>query len=81
MTDSTDPDTGLLIRNPDEMFDPAPLAFSHMGIVPEGRRLVFLAGQGGGSPKGSFEEQVRQALGSLDKAMMAAGGSMNGAML
>lgn len=78
MTDSTDPKTGLIIRNPDDMFDPAPLAFSHLAILPKTGQLVCVAGQGGGSPKGTFKEQTAQALDSLDTAMKAAGGDMKG---
>lgn len=78
MTVSLDKATGLEISNPDTMFDPTPLAFSHLAILPPGARTVFVAGQGGGSPKGDFAEQVESALSSIGTAMAAAGGAMSG---
>lgn len=78
MTDSIDEKTGLLIRNPDTMSDPAPLAYSHLAIAPPGAQAVWVAGQAGGADKGSFEDQVRIALENIDTAMRAAGGNIGG---
>ncbi|MEM9798387.1 MAG: RidA family protein [Pseudomonadota bacterium] len=78
MTDWTDPRTDLTIRNPDGMFDPAPLAFSQLAILPPQAPVIMVAGQAGGSPKGPFAAQVRAALDGIRSAMEAAGGDMNG---
>ncbi|MCQ8186645.1 RidA family protein [Parvularcula maris] len=78
MTKSVDENTGLVIENPEGMFDPSPLAYSHLAIAPAGARTIFLAGQGGGKHKGSYQDQVRVALASLGQAMRTAGGDMSG---
>jgi enamine deaminase RidA (YjgF/YER057c/UK114 family) len=72
---STGP-SGLVIANPKGLHDPAPMAYSHLAIVPAGGRLVFVAGQTGGRDKGSYRDQVRVALGAIRTAMEAAGGTM-----
>ncbi|MFD0858620.1 RidA family protein [Roseovarius aquimarinus] len=68
--------SGLRILNPDTMFDPAPMGFSQMAIIPAGARTVHVAGQTGGAHKGDFANQCRTALGSIDTAMRAAGGTL-----
>ncbi len=68
--------SGLVILNPASMFDPAPLGFSQLAIVPAGGRIVYVAGQTGGAQKGSFQEQCRVAFESIDTAMRAAGGTI-----
>ena len=79
MTVSRDAATDLEISNPDGMFDPEPFAFSQLAIVPSDARLIFIAGQGGGgSPKGDFTTQVKNALQSIGMAMTSAGGAMGG---
>lgn len=79
MTVSGDVATGLEISNPEGMFVPEPFAFSQLAIVPSGARMIFIAGQGGGgSPKGDFTKQVKNALRSIGIAMKSAGGAMGG---
>lgn len=78
MTASTDAKTGLRIENPDGMFDPSHLAFSHLAIAPEGSQVVWVAGQSGGADKGDFADQTATALSSIGKAMQAAGGDIGG---
>jgi enamine deaminase RidA (YjgF/YER057c/UK114 family) len=68
--------SGLTIANPKGLYDPAPMAYSHLAIVPAGGRLVFVAGQAGGPNKGSYRDQVGVALGAIRTAMAAAGGTM-----
>ena len=68
--------SGLVIGNPKALHDPASMAYSHLAIVPPGASLVFIAGQTGGADKGTYREQVRNALGSIRTAMEAAGGTM-----
>ena len=65
------------ISNPDGMYDPSPYAFSHLGIVPPGNHLIFVAGQGGlGAGKIDFESQCQHSIECVDKVMNAAGGSI-----
>ncbi|MEX3014038.1 RidA family protein [Gymnodinialimonas hymeniacidonis] len=78
MSKSVDPKTGLVIHNPSDMFDPAPLAFSHLAVAPPGAQAVWVAGQSGGADKGDFADQTRVALSSIATAMQAAGGDING---
>ncbi len=33
--------------NPEPLFDPAPYGLSHVAIVPQNTRLIFVTGQGG----------------------------------
>ena len=78
MTDSVHAASGLLVRNPDDLFDPAPLGYSHLAVAPSGARLVWIAGQAGGPDKGSFADQTRVALANVGAAMRAAGGDIGG---
>lgn len=71
-----DEPSGLVILNPETMFDPEPLGFSQVAIAPPGASTVYIAGQTGGADKGLFAEQCRVAFGSIDTAMQAAGGSI-----
>lgn len=68
--------SGLVIENPPEMYDPAPLAFSQIATIPAAARTVFVAGQVGGPQKGTFSQQVDEALAAIDTAMRAAGGGI-----
>lgn len=68
--------SGLTILNPGTMFDPAPMGFSQVAVVPPGARTVYVAGQTGGARKGSFADQNRVAFESVDTAMRAVGGTI-----
>jgi enamine deaminase RidA (YjgF/YER057c/UK114 family) len=74
----SDPRTTLTLLNPPGLYDPAPNGYSHIGIVPAGTRLAFIAGQGGetvdGQLSSDFREQVRQAMANLLIAIAASGG-------
>jgi len=67
---------GFVIFNPDTMFDPAPLGFSQVASVSASARTVYVAGQGGGAPKGHFADQCRVAFENIDTALRAAGGGI-----
>ena len=64
------------LSNPDGLYDPSSNAYSHIAVVPEGKRLVFVAGQVGDTPKGDFGTQVRQIFAHIQIAMRAAGGEL-----
>lgn len=74
-TKSTRP-SGLVIQNPETMFDPLPLGFSQVAVVPPGATTVYIAGQTGGQNKESFESQCRNAFDSIGRAMESAGGTI-----
>lgn len=40
--------------NPAGLYDPSPNAYSQVAVVPAGRPLAFISGQGGDNPDGSF---------------------------
>ncbi|MET0312740.1 MAG: RidA family protein [Burkholderiaceae bacterium] len=65
------------LSNPDGLYDPTQNGFSHLGVVPAGRKLVFVAGQGGETAdaqlKPTFEGQLHQAMDNLVVALEAAG--------
>ncbi len=68
--------------NPDALFDPTPYGFSHVAIVPAGKKFVFIAGQGGeenkeGKLSGCFRTQVRQALTNIQTALKTHNLDMN----
>ncbi|MEB2775393.1 RidA family protein [Algoriphagus sp. D3-2-R+10] len=70
------------LANPTSLFNPAPFGFSHVAIVPEGKTLFFIAGQGGekdiqGTLDPSFRDQVRQVLLNIAKALESQGLSLN----
>jgi len=65
------------ISNPESLSNPAPYAYSHLGVVPAGQKLIFVAGQGGsGAGTDDFREQCQSAITNVDKVMKAAGGGM-----
>jgi len=68
----------LKFVNPTAVAKPAG-AYSHVAIVPAGRRLLVLAGQVGNRPDGSFVEgvegQFEQALANVNALVAAEGGS------
>jgi enamine deaminase RidA (YjgF/YER057c/UK114 family) len=74
----SEPRSTLTLLNPPGLYDPAPNGYSHVGIVPAGTRLAFIAGQGGETADGrlssDFQQQVRQAMDNLSIAIAAAGG-------
>lgn len=74
----SEPRNTLTLLNPPGLYDPAPNGYSHIGIVPAGTRLAFIAGQGGETADGQlssdFRQQVRQAMANLLIAIEAAGG-------
>jgi enamine deaminase RidA (YjgF/YER057c/UK114 family) len=47
------------LLNPSTLYDPAPNAYSQIAVVPQGRSLVFISGQGGDNPDGSFSPDFR----------------------
>ncbi|MEM1256018.1 MAG: RidA family protein [Cyanobacteria bacterium P01_H01_bin.21] len=64
--------------NPAELGNPTSYGFTNVVMVPAGKTLVFLAGQGGRDQQGhlgDFETQLKQAFISLRKALAAAGAS------
>ena len=69
----------LTISNPKGLYDPAGFGYSHVAQVVPGARLVFIAGQGGERPDGSYAEgfqaQVKQAFHNLLTALASAGAS------
>jgi enamine deaminase RidA (YjgF/YER057c/UK114 family) len=68
------------LLNPAGLYDSSPNAYSQLAIVPPGRRLVFISGQGGDNPDGSFAPdfatQAASAFGNLGIAVEAAGASL-----
>lgn len=62
--------------NPPELGDSSNYGFTNIVIVPAGKTLVFIAGQGGRDDQGhlgDFETQLKQAFTNLRKALVAAG--------
>ena len=51
--------TALTLINPPGLYDSAPNAYSQIALVPAGRRLVYVSGQGGDNPDGSFSTDFR----------------------
>lgn len=70
----------MKLSNPAGLYDSAPNAYSQLAIVPPGRRLVFISGQGGDNPDGSFSPdfatQAASAFRNLGIAIEAAGASL-----
>ena len=56
-TDMSTPRLKLL--NPPSLYDSSPNAYSQLAVVAGGSRLVFLSGQGGDEPDGSFSPDFR----------------------
>ncbi len=63
--------------NPPGLYDSSPNAYSQLAFVPAGSRLVFVSGQGGDRPDGSFDAdfsaQATAAFRNLGIAIEAAG--------
>lgn len=62
--------------NPPELGDPSNYGFTNIVIVPAGKTLVFISGQGGRDDQGhlgDFEAQLKQAFANLRRAIAAAG--------
>jgi len=68
------------LLNPAGLYDPSPNAYSQLAIVPAGRRLVFISGQGGDNPDGSFSPdfatQAASAFRNVGIAVEAAGAKL-----
>lgn len=61
-------------KNPPSLFDPSPYGFSHMVTVPEGYKLIFVAGQGGeenteGKLSSDFRRQLAFSLKNIKDAL------------
>ncbi len=67
----------MKLLNPPALYDPSPNAYSQLAMVPAGCRLVFISGQGGDNPDGSFaadfHTQAVAAFRNLGLAIEAAG--------
>ncbi len=67
----------MKLLNPSGLYDSSPNAYSQLTIVPAGRRLVFVSGQGGDNPDGSFSPdfatQAASAFRNVGIALEAAG--------
>jgi enamine deaminase RidA (YjgF/YER057c/UK114 family) len=67
----------MKLLNPPTLYDPSPNAYSQLAMPPPGARLVFISGQGGDNPDGSFPEsfsdQATAAFRNLGLAIEAAG--------
>jgi enamine deaminase RidA (YjgF/YER057c/UK114 family) len=63
------------IVNPASLYDPRPNGYSHVAVVAEPQRLVFVAGQGGEDVNGElpaeFAEQLQRALANVSAALQA----------
>ena len=62
--------------NPSELGNPAGYGFTNVVMVPAGKTLVFIAGQGGAEGQGQygdFEAQLKRAFANLRIALAAAG--------
>lgn len=71
----------LTISNPDGLYDPSGFGYSHVAEVSAGARLVFIAGQSGEQPDGTYVEgfkaQVAQAFHNLLTALHSAGAGVH----
>jgi enamine deaminase RidA (YjgF/YER057c/UK114 family) len=67
----------MKLLNPASLYDPSPNAYSQLAFVPAGHQLVFVSGQGGDNPDGSFAPdfatQATAAFRNLGFAIDAAG--------
>jgi enamine deaminase RidA (YjgF/YER057c/UK114 family) len=67
----------MKLLNPSSLYDASPNAYSQLAMVPAGARLVFISGQGGDNPDGSFAKDFRTqaiaAFRNLGLAIEAAG--------
>lgn len=67
----------MKLLNPPSLYDSSPNAYSQLAFVPAGCSLVFISGQGGDNPDGSFAPDFRvqaaSAFRNLGLALEAAG--------
>lgn len=67
----------MKLLNPPSLYDSSPNAYSQLAFVPAGTQLVFVSGQGGDNPDGSFARdfaaQATAAFRNLGWAIEAAG--------
>lgn len=67
----------MQLVNPPSLYDSSPNSYSQIAIVPGGSRLVFISGQGGDNPDGTFSSDFRtqatSAFRNLGLAIEAAG--------
>jgi enamine deaminase RidA (YjgF/YER057c/UK114 family) len=49
----------MKLLNPATLYDPSPNAYSQIAVVPHGRQLVYISGQGGDNPDGGFSPDFR----------------------
>ena len=71
--------SALTPLNPSGLYDPTPNAYSQLMLVAPGCRWVFISGQGGDNPDGSFSPdfhtQAEAAFRNIGLALEAAGAS------
>lgn len=71
----------LVVVNPPSLGDPTPKGYSTAVIIPAGKRIAFVSGQGGFDGKGQlsphFATQVKQAYANLALALEAIGARPN----
>lgn len=67
----------MQLLNPPSLYDSSPNSYSQLAIVPAGSKLVFVSGQGGDNPDGTFSADFRtqaaSAFRNLGLAIEAAG--------
>jgi enamine deaminase RidA (YjgF/YER057c/UK114 family) len=67
----------ITLLNPATLYDSSPNAYSQLAIVAPGVRWVFISGQGGDNPDGSFSTdfrtQAQAAFRNVGLALTAAG--------
>lgn len=62
----------MQLLNPPSLYDSSPNAYSQLALVPAGARLVFVSGQGGDNPDGSFAADFRaQAISAFRNVGLA----------
>jgi len=70
----------MQLLNPPGLYDSSPNAYSQLAITPPNSRLVFVSGQGGDNPDGTFASdfatQARAAFRNLGIAIEAAGATV-----
>lgn len=70
----------MKLMNPAGLYDSSPNAYSQLAIVPAGHRLVFISGQGGDNPDGSFSPdfaaQAASAFRNVGIAVEASGAKL-----
>lgn len=77
MASASTAETSLTILNPPNLGDPAPNGYSTAIIVPAGKSVAYISGQGGQDHTGNlspdFAAQVKQAYANLGTAIEALG--------